>query len=439
MNKEHKCFVIKEIDPRDWRFGDGNVQIKANVPSGNWDGYFHFQESQKINGFETDDCAVFEFQQRFDAFMDFLIATGQIPQYALEYFTANGYMDSENSDDGRPHFHTSERYVAVLTGNGQNGNSFQDCYNVFAKYGMIPWGDFPFDASVTTPELYFVQPSAAMITKGQALLAYMGGKNALQYHWIFANQNSTCPFSTLDQARQLAPIGIGVAVATNWNQEEPSPVPEIGTPIQHAMANTSHVSGAPGERVLDHYVPFTKYLVPGYPIPFVSQFVLAPTFTPPPAAPVLPVSVQENPAQNIPALKKWIAALLNWLSIVSQKVSGAVNPIERARLQGAIRSTKWPKFKKEFAKTHPAVCAVCGGKKGINLHHLKPFHVFPELELDPDNVILLCNEKRHHIEVGHLGDFQSINPTGRADIELWKKKESSRPDTSSAIKVAFDK
>ena len=102
------------------------------------------------------------------------------------------------------------------------------------------------------------------------------------------------------------------------------------------------------------------------------------------------------------------------------------------------RSSKWPAFKKQYALTHLPVCAICCGTQDLNLHHLRPFHVFPELELDPQNVVWLCNAKQCHIRVGHLGNFQSINPSGATDIVIWRDKIRNRPQTPEAIKAGFN-
>lgn len=48
------------------------------------------------------------------------------------------------------------------------------------------------------------------------------------------------------------------------------------------------------------------------------------------------------------------------------------------------RSPEWPHVREEFLKACPA-CAACGGTEDLNVHHIQPFHLHPELELDPAN------------------------------------------------------
>jgi 5-methylcytosine-specific restriction protein A len=82
---------------------------------------------------------------------------------------------------------------------------------------------------------------------------------------------------------------------------------------------------------------------------------------------------------------------------------------------GAKRSSKWPTVEKHFRETHPT-CAACGSKKRLNIHHCKPFHMFPELELDPNNLITLCMDtKECHYQIGHLSHWHGYNPNVRQD------------------------
>ena len=83
------------------------------------------------------------------------------------------------------------------------------------------------------------------------------------------------------------------------------------------------------------------------------------------------------------------------------------------------RSGKWPGVRRAFKKAHP-VCAACGSKRGIQVHHVKPFALHPELELEPDNLISLC--PRCHLLWGHLGFFRAFNPTVRQDARIMRLK-----------------
>ena len=309
--------LVTRYDERDYIKGvNSPVVTKAVLPSGDWTPYFHFNELQKINGFETDCCVIFSAQETTDAMMDYLISSGQISKELLGLFTSMGFMDSA-SDDGKPHFHSSARYWSALTGNGQNGNALQDPWNVARKYGCIPYTVLPFDASVT-PQEYFAKPSQTLLNLGQQFLAAVGGANWITYHWIFNQAGGTITFSAIDSERKETPLCIGVAVTDGWNADEPTP-PPLGNPAGHSVTNFSRVPD--GEEILDHYIPFQKLLVNGYPIPQVMQAVL--TITPPPPAPLPPApTIPANPTPAQAATwSTWLTKLATWLGLIKSGLS----------------------------------------------------------------------------------------------------------------------
>jgi len=96
---------------------------------------------------------------------------------------------------------------------------------------------------------------------------------------------------------------------------------------------------------------------------------------------------------------------------------------------GSLRSSKWSKIRSTHLNLHPT-CAVCSGTKSLEVHHIKPFHQYPELELDPNNLITLCESKSYgivcHLAFGHFGDYKLSNPTVQADSLFWNKKLKGR-------------
>jgi hypothetical protein len=114
-----------------------------------------------------------------------------------------------------------------------------------------------------------------------------------------------------------------------------------------------------------------------------------------------------------------------------------------AKKHGHERSPHWASVAKEHLRREPA-CVVCGYKgRKRQVHHIKPFHLHPDLELDPHNLITLCSARgrEHHLLLGHLGSWESYNEHIRADIKHfyrktaaeiradlhWKKKMLARP------------
>lgn len=94
-------------------------------------------------------------------------------------------------------------------------------------------------------------------------------------------------------------------------------------------------------------------------------------------------------------------------------------------LRYAVRSSQWKKVRQEHLKEF-SKCAVCGKTKDLEVHHIQPVHLKPELELDPENLITLCSNSCHLL-FGHLMDFKSWNPKIIEDALAFKNRISKRP------------
>lgn len=91
------------------------------------------------------------------------------------------------------------------------------------------------------------------------------------------------------------------------------------------------------------------------------------------------------------------------------------------------RASEWVYVRNEFVRRHPR-CEACGSGYELNVHHIKPFHLYPELELDEGNLITLCRE--HHFRIGHDPDgkgpakpnWSLSNPNVRSDAANMRSK-----------------
>lgn len=116
---------------------------------------------------------------------------------------------------------------------------------------------------------------------------------------------------------------------------------------------------------------------------------------------------------------------------------------EVASKYGKARSPEWSRVAHEHLLHEPA-CVACGYRgRGLQVHHIRPFHLHPELELDPNNLITLCEVKGrdHHLLIGHLDNWDSYNLQVRDDTRryhdesarqiranpAWLKEEQQRP------------
>lgn len=84
------------------------------------------------------------------------------------------------------------------------------------------------------------------------------------------------------------------------------------------------------------------------------------------------------------------------------------------------RSPHWPAVRRAWLKTHPH-CANprCLSVEKIEVHHRQPYHLYPNLELNPTNFVTLCMSANEcHLRVGHGGSWRAYNP----DIDGTLKK-----------------
>jgi 5-methylcytosine-specific restriction endonuclease McrA len=117
--------------------------------------------------------------------------------------------------------------------------------------------------------------------------------------------------------------------------------------------------------------------------------------------------------------------------VVWQAGTDPIPPEERAERVDSFegnRSSKWPKVRAAHVAKFPR-CAACGSLKQLNVHHVKPVWLYPELELQPPNLITLCEQ--HHYTVGHDPDgpfgplkpnWKSWNPSVRLHAETMREQ-----------------
>src|SRR5437660_1424339 len=99
-----------------------------------------------------------------------------------------------------------------------------------------------------------------------------------------------------------------------------------------------------------------------------------------------------------------------------------------ARVHGHERSPEWSRVAKEHRLREPA-CVACGYKgKKLQVHHIKPFHLHPQLELDPRNLITLCEARGrdHHLLLGHLDAWDSYNEHIHDDVRHFYRKTAAQ-------------
>lgn len=88
------------------------------------------------------------------------------------------------------------------------------------------------------------------------------------------------------------------------------------------------------------------------------------------------------------------------------------------------RSPDWPALRDKWLSEHPT-CAACGKAVLLQVHHKIPVHVNRSLELEPGNLITLCehpgedplkdNAQHCHLKLGHMGNWFNYNKNVEID------------------------
>lgn len=93
-----------------------------------------------------------------------------------------------------------------------------------------------------------------------------------------------------------------------------------------------------------------------------------------------------------------------------------------------LRSPQWPAVRAAHLALCPS-CAACGGREHLQVHHKKPVHMFPELELEPANLVTLCEGPGRgcHFIFGHLYSWHSFNKNVDKDSARMLRQVFRRP------------
>lgn len=106
--------------------------------------------------------------------------------------------------------------------------------------------------------------------------------------------------------------------------------------------------------------------------------------------------------------------IIHALKQIHERLTGKVP------LRAPLRSKHWPTVEKQF-RAIQSHCQACPTKKtkGLNVHHKKPFHLFPAEELNLHNLITLC--RRCHQAFGHCDNWKDYNENVEVDSDAAMK------------------
>jgi 5-methylcytosine-specific restriction endonuclease McrA len=130
---------------------------------------------------------------------------------------------------------------------------------------------------------------------------------------------------------------------------------------------------------------------------------------------------------------------LGFLVVVSDAAgrSSGEQSAQAEHIAELARSPEWREVRNKHIQAN-GECIACGSRDELQVHHVLPFRLWPEHELDPGNLVTLC--QRCHIVFGHLGNTRAFNPLVRQDAARYLARVKARPDTkfkADHFKVRF--
>ena len=80
--------------------------------------------------------------------------------------------------------------------------------------------------------------------------------------------------------------------------------------------------------------------------------------------------------------------------------------------------SRWDRAKAQQLEKFP-YCQCCGTQDALQVHHVLPKHLFPDLEYELSNLVTLCmSANKCHLNIGHLGSWNDYNMNLRAALNL---------------------
>lgn len=369
---ETKISGYIHVEPKlgNYVHGDNRLGTIPLVPGGQWDAFLPEQHQQDENGFEPYDCVS---EATINA-----TETLEMQEYGTNTKWARRFLAKNSGTDV---FH---------------GNDPQTVSEKLRTGGCVGESDYPFKASDFNT---FYQ---AITNSLKSLGIVRFAEYAYGHSWVNANPTD------MMAALEYSPLS---AAGWAWNLETTTGyyTTPAGSSAVHDFMVYGYIKGEYW-KVRDSYFPFEKKLAWNYQFTGIKRHTL-----------------HRQIVVTQTAWNKFLAFLYSVLGLTQQTLG--IGDYSFERTLGATRSPQWSSFKIEFAKTHPKICAICGTTKGCQLHHKTPFSRDLSRELDPTNLVWLCEQGEHscHLIFGHLYSFFSYNTDLDNTIAEWSGKITNRP------------
>lgn len=244
--------LIGEPRAKDYLLGTSNQIQLARVVK-DWSIYLPIFESQRNTVTDFLDCVTFSAGHCIEMQLNYLMATNQLSDEALNFFHNNNYIV-----DGV--FHISKRFNAKMNGTDiSKGQYLNIAGDRFRSDGFIPdsmWSE--------TPEMTWDQYYASI---PQNLIDL--GKKAL---WFISIQYQAVPSEDVTTSLPATPIQCATEVCAGWDSGQKVQKCS-GQPIQHATVIYAQ-DGSMNWKDLDQYPPYIQVLAAEYELPLNQQYIV---------------------------------------------------------------------------------------------------------------------------------------------------------------------
>jgi hypothetical protein len=114
------------------------------------------------------------------------------------------------------------------------------------------------------------------------------------------------------------------------------------------------------------------------------------------------LAIDGKPKPASVSAKQWVSANAPHLNyfVVPSRAKAALKPVATFESSdNFLRTYEWRKVRMLALKKHGTRCQCCGASPAtgavMNVDHIKPRKLFPELALDVENLQILCSECNH--------------------------------------------
>ncbi len=210
------------------------------LPDGDSSPYFGTYEGQRYGAFDTSNCWDFSAAELAETRLEMLEKMGLIPKEHLDWAKANGYKDTDGD------WYVSRRWVAILSGARNNGNTPENFWDIASVAGLIPNSMLSYDPAnalkwLTQDEFNNDYFNPQVITKEMELV----GK---EFARRFKIKSESIPGGYVSQ----------IAVALQTYLKEGSV--QISHPVPHDGSwNRSRVEAPKDHTTADHATECYKY------------------------------------------------------------------------------------------------------------------------------------------------------------------------------------